>query len=125
MRLPVWVSRATSYLHTLDSTLAHVLSDSGSVLVLTLEEFRHRLPSDTPVLCLDDCVIHDAPEVAHRLVDESIPSDSAYIIYTSGAGSLAACHRQLVFSPHMFAGTTGQPKGVEVMHGGATNCEQP
>ncbi|KAI0030425.1 nonribosomal peptide synthetase 12 [Vararia minispora EC-137] len=83
-----------------DSTLGHVLSDSQSILVLTLEEFRHRIPSRT-LICLDDCVIRDPTHTNTRLRDHSIASDSVYVIYTSG--------------------TTGKPKGVEVKHGSVTN----
>ncbi|KZV65298.1 nonribosomal peptide synthetase 12 [Peniophora sp. CONT] len=84
-----------------DSTLQHVLTDSGALIVLTLEEFRHRLAPGTSLLCIDDCIIREAQKETRRVVASSEASDSVYIIYTSG--------------------TTGKPKGVEVSHGNVTN----
>ncbi|KAI0269909.1 nonribosomal peptide synthetase 12 [Gloeopeniophorella convolvens] len=84
------------------STLEHVISDSGSVLILALNEFHHRVQDfGVPTLSLDDAVILGAASVHAKPQDLSHPSDSVYIIYTSG--------------------TTGKPKGVEVTHSNVTN----
>ena len=85
--------------HAADSTLQHVLTDSGALLVLTLEEFRHRLPHGTQHMCLDDSIVNEAQEDSTRLVDESKPSDSAYIIYTSGVYIITFCSCEILFSP--------------------------
>ncbi|KAI0755006.1 nonribosomal peptide synthetase 12 [Daedaleopsis nitida] len=80
------------------STLDHVLNDSGARLVLTLKEYLHRVNS-TPAFCLED--VAELPQVVSKPEDLNAPTDSIYIIYTSG--------------------TTGKPKGVEVMHLNVTN----
>ncbi|KAA1469841.1 nonribosomal peptide synthetase 12 [Dentipellis sp. KUC8613] len=82
------------------STLDHVVHDSGSLLVLALREYQHRVP-DIPVLTLDDYADGHGMGDCIKPEDLSSPSDSAYIIYTSG--------------------TTGKPKGVDVMHRNVTN----
>ncbi|TCD70141.1 hypothetical protein EIP91_004611 [Steccherinum ochraceum] len=82
------------------STLEHVIRDSGAIVTLALEEYCHRVHKST-VLCLED-LLSDAQQVgATEVEDLSSPRDSAYIIYTSG--------------------TTGTPKGVEVTHRNVTN----
>ncbi|KAI0699277.1 nonribosomal peptide synthetase 12 [Cerioporus squamosus] len=80
------------------STLEHVLKDSGAKLVLTMNEYVHRVAGYS-AFCLED--IASLPQVVSKPEDMSAPTDSIYIIYTSG--------------------TTGKPKGVEVMHGNVTN----
>jgi non-ribosomal peptide synthetase component F len=65
--------------------LQHVLVDSQSAVVLTLEEFRHRVAeTETPTILLDDCVAQSDSTPTENLVDTSVATDSAYIIYTSG-----------------------------------------
>ncbi|KAI0648045.1 nonribosomal peptide synthetase 12 [Trametes meyenii] len=80
------------------STLEHVLKDSGAKLVLTMNDYVHRV-IDTPAFCLED--IPSLPQDTSKPKDLSTPADPVYIIYTSG--------------------TTGKPKGVEVKHGNVTN----
>ncbi|KAI0355003.1 nonribosomal peptide synthetase 12 [Trametes cingulata] len=80
------------------STLEHVLKDSEAKVVLTMNEYVHRV-SGTPAFCLED--IGKLIQDGSKPEDLSAPSDTVYIIYTSG--------------------TTGKPKGVEVMHGNVTN----
>ncbi|KAL7279919.1 hypothetical protein ACG7TL_006328 [Trametes sanguinea] len=80
------------------STLEHVLTDSGAKVVLTMHQYVHRV-SGFPTFCLED--IGSLTQNASKPADLSAPSDAVYIIYTSG--------------------TTGKPKGVEVMHGNVTN----
>ncbi|KAI0641841.1 hypothetical protein C8Q79DRAFT_1028831 [Trametes meyenii] len=80
------------------STLEHVLKDSGVKLVLTMNDYIHRV-IDTPVFCLED--IPSLPQDMSKPKDSSTPTNPVYIIYTSG--------------------TTGKPKGVEVKHGNVTN----
>ncbi|TFY80212.1 hypothetical protein EWM64_g3797 [Hericium alpestre] len=82
------------------STLEHVIKDAGCLLVLALNEFRHRVRG-IPCVGLDDYLVQDDKKTCENPEDLSAPSDSAYIIYTSG--------------------TTGTPKGVDVMHHNVTN----
>ena len=67
------------------STLEHVIRDSECVLVLALDEYRHRVQG-IPVLSLDDTASRhsEGASAGAKLEDLSSPSDSAYIIYTSG-----------------------------------------
>ncbi|KAI0822323.1 nonribosomal peptide synthetase 12 [Trametes gibbosa] len=80
------------------STLEHVVKDSEAKLVLTMNEYAHRV-SGTPSFCLED--LGTLPQDGTKPQDLSTPIDPVYIIYTSG--------------------TTGKPKGVEVMHLNVTN----
>ncbi|MGW5310411.1 amino acid adenylation domain-containing protein [Nocardia thailandica] len=85
--------------------IAHIVTDSGAVLGLTLEAHRPVLGSEIAWLVLDDPAQADriAAQPAHtvsyadrvRTLDERHP---AYVIYTSGS--------------------TGKPKGVVVTHTG-------
>ena len=68
------------------STLEYVLEDSQAKLVLTLKDYVHRV-SGIPALCLED--ISELPQDATKPKDLSAPTDSIYIIYTSGASSIS------------------------------------
>ena len=63
------------------STLEHVLKDSGAKLVLTMNEYVHRV-SGSPAFCLEN--IASLPQIVSKPEDMSAPTDSVYIIYTSG-----------------------------------------
>lgn len=63
------------------STLEHVLKDSDTKIVLTMKEYLHRVTS-TPTFCLED--IAQLPQIVSKPQDLSAPTDSIYIIYTSG-----------------------------------------
>ena len=65
-----------------DSTLAFVLRNSKSTLVLALPEYMHRV-TDIPCINLKE-VMDSADSHSSQLEDLSSPDDSAYIIYTSG-----------------------------------------
>lgn len=78
------------------STLEHVLKDSDSSIVLTLEEYRHRVPRSNIALVLDDSTIDASQGHCVKPVDLSRPSDSVYIIYTSGKSLLRSL--RLLFS---------------------------
>ncbi|EIW59229.1 nonribosomal peptide synthetase 12 [Trametes versicolor FP-101664 SS1] len=80
------------------STLDYVLQDSDAKIVLTMNEYVHRV-TNTPAFCLED--IGTLTADVSKPQDLSSFADPIYIIYTSG--------------------TTGKPKGVEVMHGNVTN----
>ncbi|EJD44029.1 nonribosomal peptide synthetase 12 [Auricularia subglabra TFB-10046 SS5] len=93
-----------------DSTLEHVLNDSGAVLVLALRDFTHRVASHR-VICIEDVIEEDLnTAAAHPVENLSSTIDPIYIIYTSGERR-----------------TTGKPKGVEVTHRNVTNlvCQAP
>ncbi|WP_234012214.1 amino acid adenylation domain-containing protein [Nocardia cyriacigeorgica] len=88
--------------------IAHMLSDSGAALGITLAEYRDGLPSAA------DWLVLDAPDVRSLVLaasgdpvtdaDRIAPlrlENPAYVIYTSGS--------------------TGTPKGVTVTHGGLSN----
>ncbi|WP_107982793.1 non-ribosomal peptide synthetase [Rhodococcus sp. OK519] len=85
--------------------VAHMVSDSGAVLGITIAEHASALPEGLPWLVLDDTAVTSALQVqsSARLRDEDrtgslTPSHPAYVIYTSGS--------------------TGVPKGVVVTHTG-------
>ncbi|MGW4326904.1 amino acid adenylation domain-containing protein [Nocardia sp. NPDC004573] len=88
--------------------IAHMLSDSGAALGITLAHYRRELPEDTDWIVLDDPLFRgsvldasDAPVAdTERLAPLRI-DNPAYVIYTSGS--------------------TGTPKGVMVTHGGLSN----
>ncbi|KAH8104625.1 nonribosomal peptide synthetase 12, partial [Cristinia sonorae] len=82
------------------STLEHVIHDSGCILTLAGQEFIHRV-TNTPVISLDEAITTIRRDEGAHVANLSSPGDSAYIIYTSG--------------------TTGKPKGVEVTHRNVTN----
>ncbi|MFE7404483.1 AMP-binding protein, partial [Streptomyces sp. NPDC057557] len=84
--------------------IAHVVEDSGPVLVLSVSGALGRVPgADVPVVLLDDVgVVAELSELSDTspgVVPEL--SSGAYVIYTSGS--------------------TGRPKGVVVPHGGVVN----
>ncbi|WP_330230095.1 amino acid adenylation domain-containing protein [Nocardia sp. NBC_00508] len=88
--------------------IAHMLSDSGTALGITLSNYRGELPEGTEWIVLDDPafrgLVLDAPDApitdAERLAPLRI-DNPAYVVYTSGS--------------------TGTPKGVVVTHGGLSN----
>lgn len=72
------------------STLEHVIRDSGCILILSPDEFHHRVQNTgVPVLPLDDIVFRNdtAPHV--KLRESSHLSGGIYVIYTSGNALLA------------------------------------
>ncbi|RDB23709.1 Nonribosomal peptide synthetase sirP [Hypsizygus marmoreus] len=89
-----------------DETLQFVLEDSKPSMVLTMDEFKHRV-SGVPLISLEDMINDESIPNPGKVEDLSSPMDGAYCIYTSG--------------------TTGRPKGVDVRHQGVTNviCGSP
>ncbi|ESK89224.1 nonribosomal peptide synthetase 12 [Moniliophthora roreri MCA 2997] len=87
-----------------DETLQFVLQDSSPKMVLTMEEFSHRVAeAAVPTVVLEHAIYEDElSNASHDKVEDlSSPGDGVYCIYTSG--------------------TTGKPKGVDVKHEGASN----
>ena len=80
--------------------LSFMLSDSGARLVLSDAATVDRLPSEAPVLMLDDDATF-AQSSEEDLPATVTPGDACYLIYTSGS--------------------TGVPKGVAVPHRGLAN----
>ncbi|KAH8114567.1 nonribosomal peptide synthetase 12 [Phellopilus nigrolimitatus] len=93
------------------STLDFVLEDSNSSVILTLQEFSHRLSENAgrPIVVLETAIerIRNEKRDPSKPLDLSSPNDGVYVIYTSG--------------------TTGKPKGVDVLHRNVTNlvCLEP
>lgn len=68
-----------------DKSLEHILRDSESKVVITLGKFSHRV-SGVPVILLDDSPCECSPSNrCPKPEDRSLPQDSVYVIYTSGA----------------------------------------
>lgn len=111
------------------STLDFVLEDSEATVVLVLKEFAHRVTS-TPtrhVVELEAAIrkCDERGADCSKPIDLSSPNDGVYVIYTSGKQMISNC---TIFYPVTlclinFAGTTGKPKGVDVMHRNVTNCK--
>ena len=102
------------------STLDHVLQDSQCILTLALDQYRHRVQDINPVFSLNDVVIKDEETVCSKPTDLSSPGDSVYIIYTSGK-CISFCLSEPDVNSIIDTGTTGKPKGVDVMHSNVTN----
>nr|WP_307854258.1 non-ribosomal peptide synthetase [Rhodococcus sp. B50] len=88
--------------------VAHMISDSGAVLGLTLSTERDRLPGDVQWIDLTDPstlaeleALSDEPFAAHERLRPVRAGNVAYVIYTSGS--------------------TGLPKGVVVSNSGLAN----
>ncbi|WP_327118182.1 amino acid adenylation domain-containing protein [Nocardia sp. NBC_01730] len=88
--------------------IAHMLSDSGAALGITLDEYREELPDGAEWIVLDDPAFRrlvldssDAPIAESDRIAPLRIHNPAYVIYTSGS--------------------TGTPKGVVVTHGGLSN----
>ncbi|MGW4636713.1 amino acid adenylation domain-containing protein, partial [Nocardia sp. NPDC004415] len=84
--------------------IAHMVTDSGSPLGLTVAAVRDGLPDSARWLVLEDldlAAVDGGPIVDAELVRETSPEQPAYVIYTSGS--------------------TGVPKGVVVTHAGLAN----
>ncbi len=98
------------------STLDFVIKNSRSVIVLSLSEYVNRV-NIVPVVDLE-ALIDSCNGHHEKLQDLSSPDDSAYIIYTSGKSDI---HLKMNPAKPPLTGTTGTPKGVEVMHRNVTN----
>ena len=84
--------------------LAHMLSDSGAVLLLTEERLRGQFETASLVdriLCIDEDQETIAGDVNETSGSLPSPENLAYVIYTSGS--------------------TGAPKGVEIRHRNLVN----
>ncbi|KAL1925070.1 uncharacterized protein VTP21DRAFT_4724 [Calcarisporiella thermophila] len=85
--------------------MEYMLKDAACSVVLAMQATICILPQPVSqrVILIDD-FMHMVPEHITKPLDLSSSDDTAYIVYTSG--------------------TTGQPKGVPIHHGGAMNCIQ-
>ncbi|MFC8042751.1 amino acid adenylation domain-containing protein [Nocardia sp. NPDC057353] len=84
--------------------IAHMVTDSGAPIGVTVRSVRDRLPDSVRWLVLEDldAAAYDAaPLTTAELVRAPRPEHPAYVIYTSGS--------------------TGAPKGVVVTHAGLAN----
>lgn len=78
------------------AALAHILADSGAAVVLTQLKFKDRVQSKR-VICLED-VSYTSVDQHQVPLQFSSSSDSAYIIYTSGASTVSITVRVLMAS---------------------------
>ncbi|MFG1796632.1 amino acid adenylation domain-containing protein [Nocardia sp. NPDC049149] len=88
--------------------IAHMLSDSGAALGITLGDYRDELPDGVEWIVLDEAsfrgLVLDSSDEPITAAERTAPlrmDNPAYVIYTSGS--------------------TGTPKGVVVTHGGLSN----
>ncbi|MFF2900130.1 amino acid adenylation domain-containing protein [Streptomyces sp. NPDC057966] len=81
--------------------LAYMVRDTATPVVLTGSAHTGRLPSDVPLLLLDEDTATLAGEPTTDPRPTAAPHDLAYLIYTSGS--------------------TGRPKGVQVEHRSVVN----
>jgi len=82
--------------------LSFTTSDSGVKMLLTDEKCKHLFPSFSDrVVCLDSGWPAIARESTSNLAPAAVPSNLAYVMYTSGS--------------------TGQPKGALIQHNGLVN----
>ncbi|HEV7857249.1 MAG TPA: amino acid adenylation domain-containing protein [Pyrinomonadaceae bacterium] len=84
--------------------LEAILTEAQPLLLLTVKEWRERLPSDlqTRVVCLDDEGRDDVwPQASSEVMPRVSADNLAYVIYTSGS--------------------TGTPKGAMITHRGVVN----
>ncbi|OAQ95728.1 hypothetical protein LLEC1_02836 [Akanthomyces lecanii] len=94
-----------------DSTLRHVLHESGGNVLVCTSTTEARIRSlfpDADAVNVDECVGSEAMQAAGReWIDLATPASGCYVIYTSG--------------------TTGKPKGVDVTHHNVANlvCQYP
>ncbi|KAM4058937.1 AMP-binding enzyme [Hirsutella rhossiliensis] len=94
-----------------DSTIKHVVEQSGGDVVLCLSTTEHRIRSQfphlTPVLIDQYMAADPAEPSSDGWIDLASPDAGCYVIYTSG--------------------TTGKPKGVDVTHRNVANlvCLSP
>ncbi|WP_280397671.1 amino acid adenylation domain-containing protein, partial [Nocardia carnea] len=84
--------------------IAHMLTDSGAPVGITVSSVRDELPDTVCWLVLDELILdgYSAEQITDTdRVRSLTPANSAYVIYTSGS--------------------TGVPKGVVVTHAGLAN----
>lgn len=94
-----------------DSTLRHVLHQSGGNVLLCVSATENRVRDlfpDAQMVVVEECVHRAGGQPASlEWIDLATPASGCYVIYTSG--------------------TTGNPKGVDVTHDNVTNlvCQYP
>jgi amino acid adenylation domain-containing protein len=82
--------------------LSFMTNDAGVKMLLTNEKCKHLFPSSSDrVVCLDSDWPAIARESTSNLAAATVPSNLAYVMYTSGS--------------------TGQPKGALIQHNGLVN----
>ncbi|MDB5921258.1 MAG: hypothetical protein JWN13_194 [Betaproteobacteria bacterium] len=81
--------------------LSYMLGDAAVKILLTQSKHRHLFPADGVVICLDSDWLLIEQESTKNLDSAVTASNLAYVMYTSGS--------------------TGQPKGVMVLHRGLAN----
>jgi amino acid adenylation domain-containing protein len=82
--------------------LEFMVDDAALSCIVTSFRYKRQLSTKVPTLLIDD--LGHVPPAADLATIELKPEDLAYVMYTSG--------------------TTGQPKGVEITHGGLANLAQ-
>ncbi|EGX96987.1 NRPS-like enzyme, putative [Cordyceps militaris CM01] len=111
-----------------DSTLRHVLKQSGGKVVVCISSTEKRITNLFPhalAVNVEKCVAAGGLPLATRWMDLATPASGCYVIYTSGK-SVGRAPQNICLLISIL-GTTGKPKGVDVTHANVANlvCQHP
>jgi non-ribosomal peptide synthetase component F len=108
-----------------ETLLSHIVTNTEAQFILCLQRHLSKVqtcPHGTTVVILDTPSNDIPPNGSNRPNVKVVPSDGAYVIFTSGI-----IYYWLPWESLIRLGTTGTPKGVDVSHRNVTNllCLSP